>query len=299
MKLLIAHDGSPHSEAMIQDLSRCGLPETGEAVVLSVADAWTAVEGDAAPALSSALAGAGAEIIRAALVLAKATAAKGKESVELALPGWSVSAESVAGSPAWEIIRKSDDWKPDLVVMGATGTSRIERLVFGTTTTQVAGHARSSVRVSRPRAGASGPVRILIGCDGSQQAVDVARSVASRKWPAGSAVRVVTAIDGWLLASLEKEAGIEETEADVLGRAAALPETVAPLLRQAGLQVETAALQADPKRLLIDEAQSWNADCIFVGARGRTGWARLLLGSVALAASSRARCSVEIVRAAG
>lgn len=294
MKLLIAHDGSPHAEAMVQDLSRCGLPESGKAVVFSVADAWTAVEGDAAPALAGAFAGAGAEIIRAALAQAKDIAARGRDAVAKILPGWQVEAESTAGSPAWEIIRKSDEWKPDLLVIGATGTSRLERLVFGTTTNQVVGHVRCSVRVSRPRQEATGPVRLVLGHDGSEQSTEVARRVASRRWPAGSEARVVTAIDGWLLAALESETGL--TDADLRGRAEALPEGIAPMLRQAGLKVECMAREADPKRVLIEEAKAWNADCIFVGARGRTGWARLLLGSVALATSSRAQCSVEVVR---
>ena len=293
MKLLIAHDGSAHSDAMIQDLSRCGLPESGDAVVLSVADAWTAVEGDAGPALATA-GTVGGDIIRAALDEAEAISRRGRDAVGAILPGWKVQAESVAGSPAWEIIRKADEWHPDLAIVGATGASRLESLVFGTTTSQVLAHVRCSVRVARPRAGAAGPVRILLGCVGSGASMDAARRVASRRWPKGTTIRVVTAVDGGLLAALQ---GDESTEADVRGEAAAMPESVAPLLRAAGLQVETVSRDGDPKRLLVEEAASWQADCIVVGARGRTGLSRLLLGSVALATASRAACSVEIVRA--
>lgn len=295
MKLLIAHDGSPHSDAMIQGLGRCGLPESGEAVVLSVADAWTAVEGDAGPALATA-GTVGGDILRAALDEAEAVAARGRDAVAAMLPGWTVRGESVAGSPAWEIIREADDWHPDLVLVGATGASRLESLVFGTTTSQVLGHVRCSVRVARGAGGATGPVRIVLGCDGSESSMDAARSVAARRWPKGSAVRVVTAVDGWLLAALQ---GDESTEADVRGEAGTMPETVAPLLRASGLAVETVSRDGDPKKLLVQEAAAWKADCIVVGARGRTGLSRLLLGSVALATASRASCSVEIVRASG
>ncbi|MFX4689754.1 universal stress protein, partial [Acinetobacter baumannii] len=49
-------------------------------------------------------------------------------------------------------------------------------------------------------------------------------------------------------------------------------------------------------RALIEEAEKWQADSIFVGARGLRGRERSLLGSVASAVASRAPCSVEVVR---
>jgi len=53
---------------------------------------------------------------------------------------------------------------------------------------------------------------------------------------------------------------------------------------------------ADPKRLIVEEAASWNADCIFLGARGHSRLERFLLGSVAAAVAARATCTVEVVR---
>ena len=53
----------------------------------------------------------------------------------------------------------------------------------------------------------------------------------------------------------------------------------------------------EPKRLLLSEAESHDADCIFVGARGLSRFERLLLGSVSTAVVTRAHCSVEVVRA--
>jgi nucleotide-binding universal stress UspA family protein len=47
--------------------------------------------------------------------------------------------------------------------------------------------------------------------------------------------------------------------------------------------------------LLIAEAESWGADCIFVGARGMGRIGRFLLGSVSSAVAARAHCSVEVV----
>jgi nucleotide-binding universal stress UspA family protein len=294
MRILIAHDGSPRSQALLADLPRCGLPASGEALVLSVADAWTAVEGDSGQAFSGAVAGAGSDGLRAALADARRISDEGRAAAAGVLPGWSVEGAAVAGSPAWEIIRKADEWQPDLVLVAATGKGALERLVFGTTTALVLEHARCSVRVSRPRAGATGPVRLVLGCDGSEQAALAARHVAARRWPAGSSVRVVTSIDERLLGALDENRGLGEQE--LRRRAGELAERVAPELKAAGLDVQTVSKDGDPKNELAAEAAAASADCIVVGARGRTGLSRLLLGSVALGTAARAACSVEIVR---
>jgi len=55
-------------------------------------------------------------------------------------------------------------------------------------------------------------------------------------------------------------------------------------------------LPGDPRRALIEEVDQWQADCIFVGARGLSQLDRFLLGSVSAAVASRAHCSVEIIR---
>jgi nucleotide-binding universal stress UspA family protein len=60
--------------------------------------------------------------------------------------------------------------------------------------------------------------------------------------------------------------------------------------------VTVAVQEADPKKLLIEEAVNWNAETIFLGARGRGRLERMLLGSVSAAIVQRAPCSVEIVR---
>lgn len=47
---------------------------------------------------------------------------------------------------------------------------------------------------------------------------------------------------------------------------------------------------------ILDEAEAWSADLIVVGSHGYRGFKRFLLGSVAQALASHARCSVAIMR---
>ncbi len=67
-------------------------------------------------------------------------------------------------------------------------------------------------------------------------------------------------------------------------------------LRAAGLTVTTVAEVGDPKQLLIAQAEQWEADCIFVGAKKHGRVDRFLLGSVSATVAARAHCSVEVVR---
>ena len=55
-------------------------------------------------------------------------------------------------------------------------------------------------------------------------------------------------------------------------------------------------LPGPPRTLILDEAESWQADLILVGSHGYRAWERLLLGSVSQAVVSHAKCSVEVVR---
>jgi nucleotide-binding universal stress UspA family protein len=68
-------------------------------------------------------------------------------------------------------------------------------------------------------------------------------------------------------------------------------------LLKAGLDASSAVTEGDPKRVLVEEARRWGADCIFVGSAGFSKrFERFLLGSVSSAVVTREHCSVEVVR---
>ena len=64
-------------------------------------------------------------------------------------------------------------------------------------------------------------------------------------------------------------------------------------LELAGLVPERHVLEGEPKPRLLEYAESWNADCLLIGASGLQHPATETLGAVA---AVRAPCSVEIVR---
>ena len=89
---------------------------------------------------------------------------------------------------------------------------------------------------------------------------------------------------------------IEKWIADEKTRIAEAVEAAVSKLKGIGLATSSVVREEDPKGLLCAEAETRDADCIFVGTRGM-GWIeRTLIGSVSSAVAVRAHCSVEVVR---
>ena len=120
-------------------------------------------------------------------------------------------------------------------------------------------------------------------------------------WPEFSEFRVIAVVDARLETAIawpESVAGQWVRENDTATREAMLRmlEHSAKVLSDAGLSVETQLLTGDPKHELLAQAETWEADAIFLGARGLHHGGRLALGTMASAVAGRAHCSVEIVR---
>ena len=67
-------------------------------------------------------------------------------------------------------------------------------------------------------------------------------------------------------------------------------------LESCGFTVHSVVNYGDPKNLLVGEANNWNADSIFVGAKGHNIIERILIGSVSTSIIAKADCSVEVIR---
>lgn len=284
-KILIAYDGAACSDAALNDLRRAGLPAAVEAVVVTVAYVFLPPpEGEVpddelvSPGVAAMVRPTQAhaeEAVKKALAMAKQAA----DRVKADFPGWSVRAEADGDAPAWAVVKLAGSLGADLVVVGSHGHSVAGgRLILGSVSQRVLYEAPCSVRVARcSDERREGPMRIIVGFSGSQDAEAALDAVASRTWPEGSEARVTVAGD-----ALNPEA----------------QGVAAERLRAAGLTASEVERKGDPARVLIHEAEEWGADCIFVGTRDVHGFRHLLHGSVSSAVAARAQCSVEVVRAA-
>ena len=71
------------------------------------------------------------------------------------------------------------------------------------------------------------------------------------------------------------------------------------LLRRSGLEASVEVRMGHAKHTLVEYADEWKADCVFVGPHcAGNSFERFLLGSVSSAVAARADCSVEVVRSA-
>lgn len=304
-KILIACDGSPAADAALDELTRAGLPVAAEAVVLCVADVWLPA---GLPHFPENLAFATARSYEQALQAVekcRGVAARGAGRLRALFPKWDVRAESCADSPPWAVVRHANDWGADLVVVGAHSHSALQRFFLGSVASRVAAEARCSVRIARPRPHArhSG-LRVMIALDGSQDSVTAVEAVGARLWPSGAEFQIVTVIDPKLRTAAAWQQAVAATWANEHSKGAEecigrMVQHFGDTLRSAGHPVETHVFEGDPKAILIRQAENWDADCIFLGARGLHHGERTYFGSLVSAVAARAHCSVEIVRHAG
>jgi len=143
-------------------------------------------------------------------------------------------------------------------------------------------------------------MKIVVGVDDSPCSTAALEYVRSQAWPAGSRVIVVSAAVPQVAVYAEVYAPASSVYQQVLEDQLKMHEEVVARaelsLRDTGLQTKAHVVQGDPREALIDIAKRENADLIVLGSHGRTGLAKLLVGSVASHVVTHAPCSVLVVR---
>ena len=144
MKILVAYDGSKSADGAIEDLQRAGLPPEAEALAVCVGDSGLHLpEG-------TELSEAETEgSWRARIAEAEALAEQASRRITSTFPRWTVSSKALLGAPAKIILETSESWRPDLIVAGSHGRSRVARLFLGSVSLELIHKAACSVRVTR------------------------------------------------------------------------------------------------------------------------------------------------------
>ena len=146
MKILLAIDGSPHSQDAVEEVARRPWPSNSTIRVLSVIQPYTP------PATEFVLAGATLEDMRRQQTSeAEALASRAAASVKAA----GVSSEKVVreGDPRSVIVDEAAEWGADLIVVGSHGRTGLKRWLLGSVASAVVSHAPCSVEVTRKQAG--------------------------------------------------------------------------------------------------------------------------------------------------
>lgn len=186
------------------------------------------------------------------------------------------------------------------MVVGSRGHGTIESMLLGSVSAEVIDHAMTPVLVARRRR----IDRVVLAWDGSTSASRAAKLLG--RWPifARSSVRVVSVAD-LEIPSLPDFPGAGSPELMEIYFAAAdasrsrhdlLASEMTVDLQAAGLTAEADCREGAAATEILAAANAFEADLILLDTRGRTGMARLVLGSVARNVLHHASSSVLVVR---
>lgn len=148
MKILLAVDGSPCSDAAVEEVARRPWPEKSEVKVLTAYDlpAPPTPEAWAIPLtyyddMDVALRKQATNTVERAIQTLKA-----KLNKTVAIDG-----QVAPGSPRVVILDEAEDWGADLIIVGSHGYRAWERFLLGSVSQAVVSHAKCSVEVVRCR----------------------------------------------------------------------------------------------------------------------------------------------------
>jgi nucleotide-binding universal stress UspA family protein len=141
--------------------------------------------------------------------------------------------------------------------------------------------------------------RILVPVDGSSTSARALQEALGLARQQTAELELVYVMEDVLF--LENEAYINYEEVQKSARSAG-EKTLAQAqaaVRQAGMTAEQRLLEARGERIasvIIEEARRWPADLIVIGTHGRSGFSRILFGSVAEGVVRTAHIPVLLVR---
>ena len=200
------------------------------------------------------------------------------------------------GSDHEQIVRRAQEWHADVIAVGSHGRTGLRRLLLGSVADQIVRAASCAVLVAR----AQRPGVILAATDLTDPALPAIEAAAHEAKRRGRKLVVMHAME-------------PPREGDAaLGLMGALPALETPEVREARRNlaaqiIETAlsrldvlgevmVVEQDTLAEILRLSTSLPAELIVVGTHGRTGLARIALGSMAAHVIERAPCSVLVAR---
>jgi nucleotide-binding universal stress UspA family protein len=264
-KILLATDGSERNEGAVREAIKLTKTTEGKLLALFVVQANTVL-----------MAEGGSELERM-----EKEAREHLENVRERAASEGVECELLVHEgeqPFRFIIDEAEKQGASTIVMGRRGLTGVERLVMGSVTARVIGHAASKVLV------------VPCDCEVSLERILLATDGSEHNQPAvAEALRLARRFGGKLtaLAAFTSEADRVTAE-----------ESVAKVVELAGkddIEVEALALEGSPASAIANMAEEQGAGLIVMGSHGRTGIARLLMGSVTEAVIGHTGSAVLVV----
>ena len=147
MRVLLAVDGSPHSDIAVEEVAERLWPEGTSVEVLTVIHAVAPLALDPAFVLAA----AHVEQTETQRRLASTVTETAAQKIRTKAPHISVTTKVAEGIPKDAIVEEARDWDADLIVVGSHGYGRLKRMVLGSVAGAVVASAPCSVHVARGR----------------------------------------------------------------------------------------------------------------------------------------------------
>jgi nucleotide-binding universal stress UspA family protein len=144
-------------------------------------------------------------------------------------------------------------------------------------------------------------MKILFAIDDSKYSQASLQMVTSQNHPRKTTVRVLHVVEPMNVAYYPElippyPMDFSDIQKKKVEAGRKLLERMTNKLRAAGFKVESSVRTGHVRTTIVDVAKKWHANLIVVGSHGRTGLAKLMLGSVSEYVARHATCSVQIVR---
>lgn len=285
-KLLLSTDGSEFGEGAIREAIKLAKTCSSKLLVISVVETNPEYETIAPQLVEKA-----EKETRKHLEAVKERASKEGVDCEII--------ERQGEDPFKYIVEEAAKNQAGMIITGRRGRKGIKRLMMGSETARIIGHAACNILVV-PRAANIEFKTIVAATDGSkysEAAVQEAVSIAKR---CGSNLIVISVVPS------ETESPFDIVHSEMqkgliagkeLGEAEKNVKKVKELAIESGITAKGFVYAGRPCKAILEIAKQEKADLIIVGSHGRTGIAKLLMGSVTERVIGLAGCAVLVVKA--
>jgi nucleotide-binding universal stress UspA family protein len=266
-KLMVATDGSKYSESAIREA--ISLAKICSSNLIAVSVVKTNLEFDS--------------VLPQFVEKAEQDAIKHLESVKAQAAKKGVNCMTVASlseEPYQEIVRHASKNNVDMIIMGTHGRTEMKRLMMGSITALVIGHAPCKILVL-PLNATVECKKVLIATDGSKYSEAAASEALGIAKRCGSALIVIS------VASSDAEIASAKDNVNKVVEAAEIK----------GIKTAPVVTTGKPYEAIIEASKQNKTDLIVVGSHGRTGLVRLLMGSVTERVIGHAEVAVLVVKA--
>jgi nucleotide-binding universal stress UspA family protein len=195
------------------------------------------------------------------------------------------------GEPSSRIVDLADAEHTEMIIIGRSGHSNLERVFVGSVTQRVIGHSHGDVVVV-PNGVPLAWKKIMVATDGSPCSLAAIERAVYFAKAYDSEIDVVSVAD--IPAEFYGEAPdlTEEFERMAKGYA----DAAVQICRDKGITATSQVVEGVAYKAIPDLAKKLGSQVIIVGSHGRTGMRRLLMGSVAEKVIGIASCPVLVAR---